>query len=197
MYFIEQLCEISQRDGHNEFIKMIRRDIYAIVDAVAPDDQGGAANVKVVQKVLSSMAEKRYLQPDAVTELEASLKDREGATVEEEDVTMGDVVPADAEDAKVASQGGEGPNGPLKLGGAGRPEKRQVEQRIEEDRERHKRLKESIWEVSGHNDDEFEKMWEETSELGADDYARAEEESEERRRCFELEAAEARDTGMI
>lgn len=195
MYFIEQLCEISQRDGHNEFIKMIRRDIYAIVDAVAPDDQGGAANVKVVQKVLTSMAEKHYLQPDAVIELEASLKDREGAAVEEEDVTMGDAVPAAAEEGKETSKGGEGLNGPLKLGGAGRPEKRQVETRIEEDRERHKRLKESIWEVSGHADDEFEKMWEETSELGDDDYVRAEEEAEERRKCFELEAAEAKDAG--
>ena len=196
MYFIESLCDISQRDNHPDFIKMIRRDIYAIVDAVAPSDGGGAANVKVVRRVLASMGDKRYLETESVAELEASLKDRElAAAGEEEDVTMVDEnADEDAGGEKAAVKtGGEGLNGPLKLGGPGRPEKRQVEQRIEEDRERHKRLKESIWEVSGVGNDEFEKMWEEASELGDDDYIRADEESEERKRCFEMEAREARE----
>lgn len=188
MYFLESLCEISQRDGHFEFIKMIRRDIYTIVDAVAPPDQAGAANVKVVRKILASMGEKQFLAAESVSELEASLKDREGAMDEQEDVTMGD-----PEDGKSLAKGGEGLNGPLKLGGPGRPDKRQVEQRIEEDRERHKRLKESIWEVSAKDDDEFDKMWDEASNLGDDDYIRADEESEERKRCLELEV-EARDS---
>jgi len=53
MYFLEHLCDMAQRDGHIEFIKMVKRDIYAIVDAVAPSDGSGAANVKVVRKVSS------------------------------------------------------------------------------------------------------------------------------------------------
>lgn len=63
-----------------------------------------------------------------------------------------------------------------------RLDKRQIEQRIEEDRERHKRLRESIWAVSGENDDEFEKMWDEASDIGEDDYLAAEEDAEERRK---------------
>jgi len=61
-----------------------------------------------------------------------------------------------------------------------RLDKRQVEQRIEEDRERHKRLRESIWAVPSDEYAEFERLWEETSDLGEDDVIMAEEEAAER-----------------
>lgn len=51
MYFIEQLCDMAQRENHLEFARMIQRDIMRIIDAVAPPDGTGAANVKVVRKV--------------------------------------------------------------------------------------------------------------------------------------------------
>ena len=66
---------------------------------------------------------------------------------------------------------------------APRPDKRQIEQRIEEDRERHKRLKEGIWGV-GDDVDEFDKMWDEVSEIGEDDYLAAEEEAMERKKAL-------------
>lgn len=50
-----------------------------------------------------------------------------------------------------------------------RLDKRQVEQRIEEDRERHKRERESIWAIPKGDDAEMNKLWEETSDFGADD----------------------------
>jgi CTD kinase subunit gamma len=66
-----------------------------------------------------------------------------------------------------------------------RPDKKQIEQRIEEDRERHKRLRESIWAVPTEpSDAEMWKMWEETSDLGEDDLLLAKEEEEERQRCI-------------
>lgn len=65
-----------------------------------------------------------------------------------------------------------------------RLDKKQIEQRIEEDRERHKRLRESIWAVpTESNDAEMWKMWDETSDLGDDDFLLAQEEEEERQRC--------------
>ena len=69
-----------------------------------------------------------------------------------------------------------------------RLDKRQIEQRIEEDRERHKRLREDIWAVGGEEnpDNEFEKLWDEISSLGSDDYLQAEEEAEERRLALEM-----------
>ena len=67
-----------------------------------------------------------------------------------------------------------------------RPDKRQIEQRIEEDRERHKRLRESIWAV-GEGDEEFEKMWDEASDINEDDYLAAEEDAAERRQAIAVE----------
>lgn len=72
-----------------------------------------------------------------------------------------------------------------------RPDKKQIEQRIEEDRERHKRARENVWAVpkpgtvgpAGTIDDEFDKLWEETSDIGEDDFELYREEAEERQRC--------------
>lgn len=50
MYFIEHFLDLAQRDGHSDYIRMMQRDIIRVVDAVAPDDGSGAANVKVVRK---------------------------------------------------------------------------------------------------------------------------------------------------
>jgi CTD kinase subunit gamma len=51
LYFIEHFLDLAQRDGHPDYIRMMQRDIIRVVDAVAPDDGSGAANVKVVRKV--------------------------------------------------------------------------------------------------------------------------------------------------
>lgn len=51
MYFIEHLCDVAQRENHLEFVRMMQRDILRVIDAVAPSDGSGAANVKVVRRV--------------------------------------------------------------------------------------------------------------------------------------------------
>lgn len=51
MYFIEHLCDMSQKENHPDFVRMMQRDILRVVDAVAPSDGSGAANVKVVRRV--------------------------------------------------------------------------------------------------------------------------------------------------
>ena len=74
-----------------------------------------------------------------------------------------------------------------KINGVARLDKRQIEQRIEEDRERHKRLRENIWAVSDEGDQEFQRLWDEASDIGEDDYIAAEEDALERRRAVEVE----------
>ena len=73
-------------------------------------------------------------------------------------------------------------------GVATRLDKRQIEQRIEEDRERHKRLREEIWAVGSDDnpDEEFDKMWDEVSSLGSDDFLNAVEEAEERKIALDM-----------
>ena len=60
MYFIEHFLEMAQKDGHVDYVRMMQRDIIRVVDAVAPDDGTGAANVKVVRKVRRNVVEVFY-----------------------------------------------------------------------------------------------------------------------------------------
>jgi CTD kinase subunit gamma len=58
--------------------------------------------------------------------------------------------------------------------------KRETEQRIEEDRERHKRLRESIWAVSAKDLAEWQAIVDDCSEINSDDGREAGEETGER-----------------
>lgn len=51
MYFVEHLCDMATKERHIDYVRMIQRDMVRIVDAVAPEDGTGAANIKVVRKV--------------------------------------------------------------------------------------------------------------------------------------------------
>ena len=169
MYFIETLCEMARKENAMEFVRMMQRDIMRVVDAVVPVDGGGAANVKVVRKVLQALQQKGILEADTVAELDAVLKSRDIAPTH----------PFIADDAAVGTPGAKAAKN-----GSARLDKRQIEQRIEEDRERHKRARESIWAVPGDDTEEMDRLWEEASEIGEDDYLAAEEDAEERRQCI-------------
>ena len=57
MFFIEVLCDMALRENLPEFVVRIQREIFRIVDAVAPADGSGAANVKVARRVGCIMAQ--------------------------------------------------------------------------------------------------------------------------------------------
>ncbi|KAI5465606.1 CTD kinase subunit gamma CTK3-domain-containing protein [Mariannaea sp. PMI_226] len=163
MYFIEHFLDMAQRDGHAEYIRFMQRDIIRVVDAVAPDDGSGAVNVKVVRKVLQGLLAKGYLEVQAVTQIEDVIKEREtnaddlGLASPHGDTEMVDMPP---------SQTIPKPGRRTTLQ---RLDKRHIEQRIEEDRERHKRERESIWAIPKVEHAEMNKLWEETSDFGEDD----------------------------
>ncbi|KAK0711022.1 CTD kinase subunit gamma CTK3-domain-containing protein [Lasiosphaeris hirsuta] len=164
MYFIEHFLDMAHRDGHADYVRMMQRDIIRVVDAVAPDDGSGAANVKVARKVLQALQHKSFLEAQAVSEIEEVLKDRDTAAQDlalssspTNGDALGDMPPSQTILAPRKS------NAPPKL------DRKQVEQRIEEDRERHKRLRENIWAVPQGEYAELDKLWEETSDLGDDD----------------------------
>lgn len=177
MYFIEHLCDMAQRENHMNFVRMMQKDILMVVDAVAPSDGSGAANVKVVRRVLQGLQQKHILQSDTVTEIEGCLKERD--TIAEESAFS-------PIDANAQREHPHHQTTSAKVNGVSRPDKRQIEQRIEEDRERHKRLRESIWAIGDEGDEEFERLWDEVSEIGEDDYIAAEEDAMERRQALEL-----------
>ncbi|CAI6337629.1 unnamed protein product [Periconia digitata] len=171
MFFIDVLCEMATKEdagGGVGYVRMMQRDIMRVVDAVCPEDGTGAANVRVVRKVLNALQQKTILLPETRSELEAVLKDR--------DVAASHPFTTTDEAGTPSQRDSRAPRN-----GSGRLEKRQIEQRIEEDRERHKRLRESIWAVPGEGDEELERMWEEASGIAEDDVVEALEGMEERR----------------
>lgn len=163
MFFIECLCELAVKDnaaGDGSamgYVRMLQRDILAVVECVVGEE---GANVRVVRKVLGRLEGLGILMPETVGELEGVLKSRE---VEH---------PFLGKDERAGAR-----NGAVKM------DKRQIEHRIEEDRERHKRLRESIWAVSGEEEREMEKLWEDASDIGEDDFVVGREDREERRQA--------------
>ena len=128
-------------------------------------------------QVLQGLINKGVLVTKTVVEIEEGLKEREILVA---DSALSPIAPnGQTENRPVPPSAGSKANGVARL------DKRQIEQRIEEDRERHKRLRENIWAVSDKEDEEFEKMWEEASDIGEDDYLVAEEEAMERRQTLE------------
>lgn len=128
-------------------------------------------------QVLNGLQQKLILASETVSEIEACLKER-------------DTLPAHPALSPIQANGqrdAQGAHPTPKANGIVRLDKRQVEQRIEEDRERHKRLRESIWAVSADEDQEFERLWDEGSEVGDDDYLAAEEDAMERRQAVDVD----------
>ncbi|KAA8572100.1 hypothetical protein EYC84_002023 [Monilinia fructicola] len=159
MYFIEILCDMASKEGHDDYVRMIQRDILRVVDAVAPEDGSGAANVKVVRKVLQGLQQKSFLLAQTVTEIEECLKERD---------TQPDVLMSSPPAETQANGNGTSQHATPK------PAK--------PNEERHKRLREHIWAVPAEVPDaEFDKLWDETSELGDDDMDLYEEEAMERK----------------
>jgi CTD kinase subunit gamma len=199
MHFIEHLCDMSERENHTGYVRMMQRDIGKIVDAVAPLDGTGAANVKVVRKVLNALGKKNHLLMKTVTEIEELLKERSAAPDH-----VGLSSPVGPMELEM-----EGTTDSLKTKSASstrldkkqlEERKKQIEDRIEEDRERHKRSRENQWATPAptkpedDSDPEVNELMETTSEVGSDDFRMMEEEEEQRLACLkehmeELDAA--------
>ncbi|KAI9830101.1 MAG: hypothetical protein M1826_005094 [Phylliscum demangeonii] len=207
MYFIEHLCDVAQREGHAEYVRMIKRDILRVVDAVAPEDGSGAANVKVIRRVLNGLQLKGVLGSNMVTEIEECLKERDTSPSHHAVLSPAaehhshDLASLDPSSNRKATGPGTAASTasittPQTLSKAtsmpSKVDKKQAEQRIEEDRERHKRLREEIWAVDATDDGEaeYQKLLDETSDLCEDDFLLMQEEHEERRACAQEAMAE-------
>lgn len=190
------------------YVRMMQRDIIRVVDAVCPEDGSGAANVKVVRtvwslspfttqplprhslctwQVLQNLNSKGFLLNETLAELEECLKERDTTHAE---VGLSSPIKGDnsAGDRQGANGSGSGsaaapivetdPRAGNNGAGTTRLEKRQIEQRIEEDRERHKKRRENMWVVPRSRSEERRKFFDETSDLNEDDWRQEREERE-------------------
>ena len=216
LYFLDSLCDLSapEAQNHPDYIRMMQRDILRIVDACAPEDGSGAANIKVVRRILEGFERKGVLSQQTVDEInellaarDAGMQGIEAGSSPSKTHETDDADPMDIDNASSSRLNKSAPYSLIIDAGAnsaspdvGPPaqklDKKLIEQRIEEDRERHKRLREMQWAVPARTEDEeFERLWDETSELGSDDLDVFREEAEEREQCARghAEEVEARD----
>ncbi|CCG81366.1 Putative uncharacterized protein [Taphrina deformans PYCC 5710] len=143
LYFLETLCDTARRSKCTTYVTMVQRDLREIIDHVAPPGVQGTANVAQTRLFLKKMVEKGYLSAQEHEAFDSNLSAREPEPT--------------TSDAKVNTSHAIG--------------KEDILRRIEEDRERHKRLRESLWVVPpGDEDYEFNQAWEETSALCDDDF---------------------------
>ncbi len=129
--------------------------------------------------MLQALQQKDFLEAQTVAEIDEVLKEREATN----DLGMGSPANGDGDlgdmpPSQTIPRAGRGAGGPQRL------DKKQIEQRIEEDRERHKRLRENIWAVPKGEEAEMWKIWDEASDYGEDDDIMGREELEERERCL-------------
>ena len=118
------------------------------------------------------MQAKNFIETRAVTQIEDVLKEREAAA---QDMSLSSPLAADDLGDMPASQ-----SLAPKKGTVSKLDRKQVEQRIEEDRERHKRARENIWAFQPTDEySEADKLWDEASSLGEDDHVMGEEEWQE------------------
>ncbi|EPY50582.1 domain kinase I gamma subunit [Schizosaccharomyces cryophilus OY26] len=119
MYFVDTLCELSLKNGITSgYITMITRDILKLVEYVVPIGIAGAANAPEVRKVLHSLRLKNIIDDARLQEAMNLVDAHEQASKAGEDQGTASISRAD------------------------------ILKRLEEDRERHKRMRENIWAIA-------------------------------------------------
>jgi len=126
MFFLDYLCDISKREGCTGYINSVTRDLPRIVDLVAPGTKAGAMNIKVVLKVLQCLQQKSLVPASLVAEITSQLE------IRSKEAEVGIANP--------------GTTGLVERNdGINELDHETIDQRMEEDRERHKRLREDAW----------------------------------------------------
>ncbi|KAJ6620814.1 CTD kinase subunit gamma CTK3-domain-containing protein [Mycena sp. CBHHK59/15] len=199
LYFLDSLCEtcllvkshsssIGCDPGNNQYVDFVNRDIGKIVGCVVPAGRDGLPNLTSTKQILESWRSKRIVDPQTVDDVLSALRKRNPHIASDVSPTA----PAPHQKSCHSSLS-----------------RSEVFKRIEEDRERHKRLRERRWvqpishrapgqinllsflALTGENDAEvsaldveFENDWETMSDWNEDDDEAAGDESE---LCFPAE----------
>ncbi|KAJ7459681.1 CTD kinase subunit gamma CTK3-domain-containing protein [Mycena latifolia] len=201
LYFLDSLCEtcllvkshsssLGSDPGSNQYVDFVKRDIGKIVECVVPAGREGLPNLTSTKQILENWRSKRVVDPQTVDDVLSVLGKRTPPSASE--TSSAPTAPAPHHKSSHSSLS-----------------RTEIFKRIEEDRERHKRLRERRWvqpishrapgqmnmlaflPLTGETDDdvsavdvEFENDWETTSDWNEDDDEAAADESE---LCFPAE----------
>lgn len=199
LYLLDSLCETSllakshsglvSHDGSQNsfYIDYVARDLSKIIEYVVPEGRQGLLNMMSAKQILESWRSKRVIDPQKVDDVMATLDSRRTSLEQDQKSTDASLTNRPVAPATALPRG-------------------EIFKRIEEDRERHKRLRERRWvQAISHNphahlppqlasflpltddgdgdgeltlDIEFENDWETTSDWNEDDDEAAAEENE-------------------
>ncbi|KAF4621474.1 hypothetical protein D9613_001043 [Agrocybe pediades] len=184
LYFLDSLCETclmikshtrsertKEANANGLYMQFVSRDLNKVIEHVVPEGRQGMPNLISTKQILENWRNKRYLEPQRIDQVLAFLDARPKPSISEE-----------AEPSTKSLS------------------KNEVNKRIEQDRERHKRLREGRWvQPTSRNpasvqagqlasfypldtaeelpvDIEFENEWETTSDWNDDDQEAIDEE---------------------
>ncbi|KAK9454712.1 CTD kinase subunit gamma CTK3-domain-containing protein [Dipodascopsis uninucleata] len=145
LFFLETLCDNCMRAGFTDYVDMVNRDLWEILDKVVPPAQGALANVALARQALENFKQKGLINEDRISDTERLLLERE-KLVSKDEFQVRRELPSFS--------------------------KEEILRRMEEDRERHKRMRENIWVIPPGDalQLEFASAWETTSDLDDDDF---------------------------
>ncbi|KAL1940369.1 hypothetical protein VTO73DRAFT_8941 [Trametes versicolor] len=129
LYLVDSLCEASLlskpppgvSQPASSYVNYVTRDLRKVVDGVVPEGRQGLPNLMSTRQILESWRTKRIIEPQKVEEAITLLDERRAAAI--------------ASAASATSPESS----------AGALSRDDIKRRMEEDRERHKRLRERRW----------------------------------------------------
>ncbi|KAI0764289.1 CTD kinase subunit gamma CTK3-domain-containing protein [Trametes elegans] len=129
LYLLDSLCEAclaskpppGSSQPSSSYVDYVSRDLRKIVDHVVPEGRQGLPNLMSTKQILESWRTKRIVEPQKVDEVIATLDERR----------------ADASESAARATSPDSAPGALS--------RDDIKRRMEEDRERHKRLRERRW----------------------------------------------------
>ncbi|ESK96299.1 hypothetical protein Moror_7085 [Moniliophthora roreri MCA 2997] len=135
LYFLDSLCETcllvkthSEASNTNLYVDYVSRDLPKIVENVVPEGREGLPNLVSTRQILESWRTKRVIDPQVIEAVLSVLESRK-VQIQAND-------PGAEKDAPFVRD---------KKQPSSRLPRQEVFRRIEEDRERHKRLRERRW----------------------------------------------------
>jgi len=177
LYFIESLCEMSSSVGPEPYyVQHLARDLRTLVNLLVPDSREGLLNLYGTKQVVRNWRNRRFIDQNAFDGADELLRRRQQWSHIEQNGSPERLARAD---------------GQPKADAIGRMSKQQRIDRMNEDRERQKRLREQRWilptppAATQHRlattlpatlsaneaalDKEFDDAWETTSDWNEDD----------------------------
>lgn len=149
-YFLEALCDNTEVFSRLNYAVWIGRDIEIIVEKVVPLNNLGVVNITPSQSIIDHLHKKGLIPAEKYESVQKLLKSRYKFSGDCLDVTSNDI----------------------KIEETFEMSNKEILRRMDEDRERTKRIKENIWAIDykQDGDPEFEMLWNSLGPLTRLDY---------------------------